>query len=213
MTRTAGSSWRLRMHFLSENPTPEQIMARLKKLSESPNKAAAAAAKTQIALRTEPLDLKFTALDGREVDLAKLRGKVVLVDFWATWCIAVHAGGAGRGRDLSRNTTARASRSWASRWTRRRRSWRNSPRPRKCRGRSISTARAGRTTSRGVRDHHDPGDVAGGDGRQGGQLRGARRFGRIDCEAARPEGIRRRQRPDDRIALIRPDPAAVTFAA
>ena len=33
-----------------------------------------------------PLELKFTAADGREVDLAKLRGKVVLVDFWATWC-------------------------------------------------------------------------------------------------------------------------------
>jgi thiol-disulfide isomerase/thioredoxin len=34
----------------------------------------------------KPLELKFTALDGREVDLAKMRGKVVLIDFWATWC-------------------------------------------------------------------------------------------------------------------------------
>ena len=30
--------------------------------------------------------LKFTAVDGREVEVAKLRGKVVLIDFWATWC-------------------------------------------------------------------------------------------------------------------------------
>ncbi len=34
----------------------------------------------------KPLDIKFTALDGRKIELAKLKGKVVLIDFWATWC-------------------------------------------------------------------------------------------------------------------------------
>jgi peroxiredoxin len=35
---------------------------------------------------SKPLDLAFTAVDGRTVDMKALRGKVVLVDFWAMWC-------------------------------------------------------------------------------------------------------------------------------
>ena len=33
-----------------------------------------------------PMELKFTASDGRKVGLAKLRGKVVLIYFCASWC-------------------------------------------------------------------------------------------------------------------------------
>ena len=34
----------------------------------------------------KPLAMKFEALGGREVDLSKMKGKVVLIDFWVTWC-------------------------------------------------------------------------------------------------------------------------------
>ena len=36
--------------------------------------------------RNHPVSLQFTAVDGRNVDLAQMRGKVVLVDFWGTHC-------------------------------------------------------------------------------------------------------------------------------
>jgi len=67
--------------------------ALLQKLSTDPLPDVAAMAADQIAmqkrmddLKSKPMDLKFTAVDGTAVDLANLRGKVVLVDFWATWC-------------------------------------------------------------------------------------------------------------------------------
>jgi thiol-disulfide isomerase/thioredoxin len=37
-------------------------------------------------LKNKPLELKFTAVDGKAFDLGSLKGKVVLIDFWATWC-------------------------------------------------------------------------------------------------------------------------------
>lgn len=49
-------------------------------------KEAAAALFKKTERMGKPLDIKFTALDGRKIELAKLKGKVVLIDFWATWC-------------------------------------------------------------------------------------------------------------------------------
>ena len=67
--------------------------AALKKLAESKNEKVAEMAKREMektekmaSLKTKPLDLKFAATDGKDFDIAKLRGKVVLVDFWASWC-------------------------------------------------------------------------------------------------------------------------------
>jgi thiol-disulfide isomerase/thioredoxin len=34
----------------------------------------------------KPPEIQFTAVDGRMVDVSQMKGKVVLVDFWATWC-------------------------------------------------------------------------------------------------------------------------------
>ncbi len=34
----------------------------------------------------QPIDIRFTAVDGRKVDVTTMRGKVVLIDFWASWC-------------------------------------------------------------------------------------------------------------------------------
>ena len=59
---------------ISTNTVPDEILDAAKGLLK------------RLEAHGKPLTLKFKAVDGREVDLEKLKGKVVLVDFWATWC-------------------------------------------------------------------------------------------------------------------------------
>jgi thiol-disulfide isomerase/thioredoxin len=58
-------------------------------LLAAPNAALREQAAAQVKvfeIMSRPLVMAFTAIDGRTVDLKSLRGKVVLIDFWATWC-------------------------------------------------------------------------------------------------------------------------------
>jgi thiol-disulfide isomerase/thioredoxin len=77
------------MYTYEATHTPAESKAVWEQYVDSPNKHLAEIAAQKVAslgMLMKPIDLAFTALDGREVDLAKLRGKVVLLDFWATWC-------------------------------------------------------------------------------------------------------------------------------
>lgn len=46
----------------------------------------ALASATILSQKTEAPDIAFTAIDGKPLSMKQLRGKVVLVNFWATTC-------------------------------------------------------------------------------------------------------------------------------
>ena len=85
----AAQMQQLDLRVLTDDPTP-QGAALLEKYAASADSKQAEAAQAIIArrqaiseLRMKPVELAFTASNGKDVDLALMRGKVVLVEFWA----------------------------------------------------------------------------------------------------------------------------------
>ncbi|HWV98903.1 MAG TPA: TlpA disulfide reductase family protein [Candidatus Acidoferrum sp.] len=72
----------------AKEATVRAVVAEVEKSTDAPQEAKerAQALLDRLDLVGRPPEIQFTALDGRGVDFAKLKGKVVLVDFWATWC-------------------------------------------------------------------------------------------------------------------------------
>lgn len=82
----------MQFRIASEFPT-DGTGAFLKKMAAGSDQVLAEQAKEIIErqqrakeIKSKPIELKFTAADGQEFDLAKYRGKIVLLDFWASWC-------------------------------------------------------------------------------------------------------------------------------
>jgi thiol-disulfide isomerase/thioredoxin len=69
-----------------KNPLVDRIKESLaqEKAQKAQEDAAAAAMKQQY--ENKPLEIKGKTVDGKDFTTADWKGKVVLVDFWATWC-------------------------------------------------------------------------------------------------------------------------------
>ena len=75
------------VEILTKGMSPSAGERQLRKLTQHPDPGVAAMARDDlniVEVRKAPYELKFTALDGKECDVAQLRGKVVALVFWST---------------------------------------------------------------------------------------------------------------------------------
>ena len=76
----------MRMADSVEPAKAKDFLKRVMKNGPTQMASAAAGKLKKMDALGNPVKMAFKAVDGRQVDLAKLKGKVVLIDFWATWC-------------------------------------------------------------------------------------------------------------------------------
>jgi len=71
-----------------DDETAKRISKELMAAENAPDEVKDAAKKAlkRIDSVGQPFEMAFAAIDGRQVDVQKMKGKVVLIDFWATWC-------------------------------------------------------------------------------------------------------------------------------
>lgn len=72
---------------VAEKPPPAPSPASVNPVEPvTPAKALEATPPVDAAREGKPMDLSFTSLDDQSVNLRDFEGKVVVIDFWATWC-------------------------------------------------------------------------------------------------------------------------------
>jgi thiol-disulfide isomerase/thioredoxin len=65
---------------------PTQAIAQTEKTAQTPINVMPAPDDNTIAEGHAFPTLEFTSFSGEQINMANLKGKVVLIDFWATWC-------------------------------------------------------------------------------------------------------------------------------